>query len=84
MGIITWIIFGALAGWLAAKLAGASDQTGCLMNIVVGVIGAFIGGFVYELLTNEDWDFGFDATSFIVAVLGSIGFLVLLRLVRRP
>jgi uncharacterized membrane protein YeaQ/YmgE (transglycosylase-associated protein family) len=83
VGIIAWIIFGALAGWLAAKLAGTDDQTGCLMNIVVGVIGAFIGGALYKLVAGENWDFNFNVTSFIVAVVGSILLLLLLRLVRR-
>jgi uncharacterized membrane protein YeaQ/YmgE (transglycosylase-associated protein family) len=83
MGIIAWIIFGALAGWAAGKLAGTDDQMGCLSNIFVGIAGAFIGGALYKLATDEKWDFRFNVPSFIVAVVGSIVLLALLRVVRR-
>ena len=52
MGIIAWVIFGAIAGWVASKITGRDDQMGCLMNIVVGVIGAFIGGAIVSLFTG--------------------------------
>ena len=83
MGIIAWIIFGALAGWIASILAGTRDQMGCLSNIFIGIAGAFIGGVIYKLLTGEDWNTHFNAGSFILAVIGSILLLGLLRLVRR-
>ena len=82
MGFIAWIIFGALAGWVAGKLAGTSDQMGCLANIFVGIAGAAIGGVLYKLLTDESWDFDFNVRSFIVAVIGSVVLLALLRVVR--
>ncbi|HKG26345.1 MAG TPA: GlsB/YeaQ/YmgE family stress response membrane protein [Thermomicrobiales bacterium] len=82
MGIIAWIIFGALAGWVASKLAGTDDQMGCLSNIFVGVAGAFIGGVLYKVLTDEKWNFRFNPSSFIVAVIGSVVLLALLRVVR--
>jgi uncharacterized membrane protein YeaQ/YmgE (transglycosylase-associated protein family) len=82
MGIIAWIIFGALAGWLASKLAGTDDQMGCLSNIFIGIAGAFIGGVIYKLLTDEKWNFRFNFPSFIVAVIGSVVLLALLRFVR--
>jgi uncharacterized membrane protein YeaQ/YmgE (transglycosylase-associated protein family) len=82
MGFVAWIIFGALAGWVAGKLAGSSDQFGCLLNIVIGIIGAFIGGVLYKVLTDEAWNFRFNPSSFIVAVLGSIVLLLVLRLIR--
>jgi uncharacterized membrane protein YeaQ/YmgE (transglycosylase-associated protein family) len=49
-GIIGWIIIGGLAGFLASRVMGTSDQQGCIMDIVVGVIGAVIGGFVMNTL----------------------------------
>ncbi|HET8522802.1 MAG TPA: GlsB/YeaQ/YmgE family stress response membrane protein [Thermomicrobiales bacterium] len=82
MGIVTWIIFGAIAGWAAAKLAGDDRVEGCLTNIVIGVAGAIIGGGIYELATGRKWDFGFNVGSFAVAVVGAIVLLVLLRLIR--
>jgi uncharacterized membrane protein YeaQ/YmgE (transglycosylase-associated protein family) len=83
MGIIAWIIFGALAGWVAGKLAGTDDQMGCLSNIFIGVAGAGIGGVLYKVLTDEPWDWSFNISSFLVAVVGSIVLLALLRFIRR-
>jgi uncharacterized membrane protein YeaQ/YmgE (transglycosylase-associated protein family) len=77
MGIITWIIFGALAGWVASIIAGTNDRQGCITNIVIGVVGAFLGGFVLELVTGNQFNFAFNMRSFIVAVLGSVGLLAL-------
>lgn len=82
MGLIAWIIFGALAGWVASKLTGRDDQMGCLMNIVVGVIGAFIGGAIVSLFTGG-FSVGFNLTSFIVAVVGAVAFLAVLNLLFR-
>ena len=50
MGIILWIIFGALVGWLASLIMGTDAQQGALANIIVGIIGAVIGGWVMNLL----------------------------------
>lgn len=77
MSILSWIIFGALAGWVASILIGTDERQGCLFNILVGVIGAFIGGFVIEIITGTGFDFSFNLRSFIVAVLGSVGLLSL-------
>ncbi len=82
MGYVAWIIFGALAGWVAGKLAGTSDQMGCLANIFVGIAGAFIGGVLYKVLTDEEWNFRVNPSSFIVAVIGSVVLLALLRFIR--
>jgi uncharacterized membrane protein YeaQ/YmgE (transglycosylase-associated protein family) len=83
MGILGWIIFGALAGWVASMLAGTNERQGCIMNIIVGVIGAFLGGFLVELLTGTGISFGWDWRSFIVAVLGSILLLFITGAMRK-
>jgi uncharacterized membrane protein YeaQ/YmgE (transglycosylase-associated protein family) len=77
MGIISWVIFGALAGWVASMIAGTNERQGCLMNIVVGVIGAILGGFLVELITGNSFNFTWNIRSFIVAVIGAIGLLAL-------
>ena len=82
-GFFSWIIFGALAGWVASLLAGTNDRQGCLTNILVGVVGAFIGGFLFSLLTGDDIDFGWNLGSFAVAVIGALILLGILRAVRR-
>lgn len=78
MGIIMWIIFGALAGWLASMIMGTNSQQGGFMNIVVGIVGAFIGGFVMSLFGNTGVT-AFNLRSLLVAILGA---LILLGIVR--
>ncbi len=83
MGFLGWIIFGALAGWVASILAGTNERQGCIMNVIVGVIGAFLGGFLVELLTGTGISFGWNWRSFIVAVLGSILLLFITGAMRK-
>lgn len=83
MGIIAWLIFGALAGWVASIIAGTNERMGCFLNIIVGIAGAFIGGFLYSLLTNTEFVAHFDITSFIVAVAGAVILLLILTGFRR-
>ena len=70
MGIITWIIFGGIAGWLATKLTGTDAKYGIFANIVIGIIGAFIGGLIAGLLGGSGVT-DFNIVSFIVAVAGA-------------
>jgi len=70
MGIIAWLIFGGLAGWIASKIMGTDAQQGILLNIVVGIIGAFLGGFIGSNLLGIGVS-GFNITSFLVAVVGA-------------
>ena len=72
MGWVAWIIFGAIAGWIASIIAGTNERQGCLLNIVVGIAGAFVGGFLYSLITGAPFDFAFNVSSFIVAVVGAV------------
>ncbi|MBC7316152.1 MAG: GlsB/YeaQ/YmgE family stress response membrane protein [Chloroflexi bacterium] len=83
MGPISWIIFGALAGWVASIIAGTNRRQGCLMDIIVGIVGALIGGLIMELLGGVKPDWGFNLPSFGVAVLGAIILLVITGATRR-
>lgn len=83
MGLISWILFGALAGWVASMIAGTNRQQGCLTDIIVGVVGAFLGGFIMQLATGTKIDFSFGIQSFVVAVLGAIILLLVLGANRR-
>lgn len=69
MSILIWIVFGAIVGWLASMLTSSSN--GLLGNIVLGVIGAFIGGILMNMLGYTGVT-GFDLYSVLVAVLGAI------------
>jgi uncharacterized membrane protein YeaQ/YmgE (transglycosylase-associated protein family) len=82
MGLLSWIIFGALAGWVASLIAGTNQRQGCLTNIVVGIVGAFVGGFLVQALTGSRVQIEFDLTSFVVAVIGSVVLLAIAGLAR--
>ena len=84
MGFIAWIIVGLLAGWLAGMMMGGRGY-GVLGNIVVGIIGSLLGGFLAS--TFLGWDTGgFNLASILVAFLGAVVFLGILRLIpgRQP
>ena len=82
-GLISWVLFGALAGWVASILAGTNERQGCLMNVVVGVAGALVGGFVMELITASKFSIGWDWRSFLVAVVGAVLLLTITGLGKR-
>ncbi|MBN1755391.1 GlsB/YeaQ/YmgE family stress response membrane protein [bacterium] len=77
MGLLTWIVFGALAGWVASLLTG--KKHGCLLNILIGVIGAFMGGMISHLFLGEGLNLRFNISSFAIAVIGSVILLILVR-----
>jgi len=83
MGLVSWLLFGALAGWVASLIVGTNDRQGCLLNIVVGVVGAFLGGLIVRLLSGNGVSFGWSLQSFGVAVLGAVLLLVLSGAARR-
>ena len=83
MSIIGWIIIGALAGWIASMIMGQNEQMGWLGNIVVGILGALIGGFLYGLLTGGDFIATFNVGTLIVSIIGAIVLLAIVRLFRR-
>jgi len=79
MGIIGWIILGGLAGWIASMIAGTNARQGFIGNIVIGIIGAFLGGFIMSLL-GVDGITGFNLYSLLVALLGAVVALWLFRM----
>lgn len=79
MGILSWIILGALAGWVASMIMGKNGSMGAIANIVVGIIGAFIGGFVMSLV-NKVGVTGFNFTSFLIALLGAVILLAIVNM----
>jgi uncharacterized membrane protein YeaQ/YmgE (transglycosylase-associated protein family) len=83
LGWLSWIIFGALAGWVASLITGNRSQTGCLTNSIVGIVGAFLGGWVYSLITGHTLFVSWNLTAFIVAVLGAVVLLAVLNLILR-
>ena len=80
-GIISWIVFGALAGWVASMIAGDNARQGWLGNIIVGIVGAFIGGIIFGFLFGGgQFTMGWNVGSFIAAVIGAFILLAILRM----
>lgn len=82
MGIISWLIIGALAGWIASKITGNDKQMGAGKNILAGIAGAFIGGFIMDVLGGTGIT-GFNLWSLLVAVIGAVILLLIINLVNR-
>ena len=81
MSIIGWLIIGALAGWIASMIAGTNAQQGWVMNVVVGIVGALIGGFLVNLLMPGANVGGFNLISLIVAIVGAVILLSVYKMV---
>jgi uncharacterized membrane protein YeaQ/YmgE (transglycosylase-associated protein family) len=83
MNWLVWIIFGALAGWIASMIMGMNRQMGAIANIVVGIVGAIIGGFLMTNVFGAQGVTGFNLTSILIAIGGAVVLLFLVGMVRR-
>jgi uncharacterized membrane protein YeaQ/YmgE (transglycosylase-associated protein family) len=73
MGILSWLIVGAIAGWLAGLLVKGDEGMGVIMHIVLGIVGALVGGFIAGLLTGgNDYVTGINITTIVVATIGAV------------
>lgn len=81
IGIIVWLIIGGIVGWLASIVMRTDAQQGIILNIVVGIVGAFIGGMITGggNINNS----GLTVGTFVVSLLGAIVLLAIVNLVRR-
>jgi len=82
MNILLWIVFGAIAGWVATLIKPNTGSKGLLGNLVIGVVGSFVGGFVFNLFGGEGVT-GFNVYSLLVAVVGAIVVLAIVGAVRK-
>jgi uncharacterized membrane protein YeaQ/YmgE (transglycosylase-associated protein family) len=73
MSILAWIVVGLIAGWLAERITGRSH--GLLTNLFVGIIGAFVGGFLFSSLLGFRYEEGFNLASILVATIGAVALL---------
>jgi uncharacterized membrane protein YeaQ/YmgE (transglycosylase-associated protein family) len=78
MSFLLWIIFGALAGWIASMLTGEDARMGAFANIGVGILGAILGGWIFSLLGGPHVN-GFNLMSLVVAVSGSVVLILVVR-----
>jgi len=87
--LLGWIIIGGLAGWIASVVTGRNKRQGCLTNVIVGVIGAAIGGAAFNFFTGQGFSFSFgsfDISSlwgFAIAVVGAVVLLAIVNLISR-
>lgn len=81
MGLLSWIIVGALAGLLGQAIMGGGERAGCLVTIILGIVGAFVGGFVMSLLGFGTVD-GLNLWSIIVATIGAVIVIAIARAFR--
>jgi uncharacterized membrane protein YeaQ/YmgE (transglycosylase-associated protein family) len=81
INLIIWLLLGALVGWLASIVMRTDAQQGALLNIVVGIIGAMIGGFLLGGRTINNS--GLDLTAILVSFVGAVILLAIVNLVRR-
>ena len=79
MNIFVWIIFGAIAGWIASIITGRNKQMGAIANIVVGIIGAFLGGYIMDFFGVQGVT-GFNFQSLLVAIVGAVVVLFIVGL----
>jgi uncharacterized membrane protein YeaQ/YmgE (transglycosylase-associated protein family) len=78
LNIILWVIFGALAGWIASIIMRTNAEQGAVANVVVGIVGAVIGGWIARAITGNDVT-GFNLTSLIIAIIGAVVLLAVLK-----
>ncbi|HSK69953.1 MAG TPA: GlsB/YeaQ/YmgE family stress response membrane protein [Candidatus Limnocylindria bacterium] len=79
MNLLIWALFGAIAGFIAARLMG--EPTSLLGDIVLGIVGAIVGGFVAGLL-GINYNAGFSIEALLVAIVGAILVIFLVRRIR--
>jgi uncharacterized membrane protein YeaQ/YmgE (transglycosylase-associated protein family) len=84
MSFILWLIVGGIVGWLASLIMKTDGQQGILLNVVVGIVGAFIGGWLISpMLGTGTINEGFSIGSVVVSLIGAIILLAIVNLFRR-
>ena len=82
MNILSWILFGLVAGAVARLVVRGRQEIGCLATVAFGIMGALLGGLVGEVVLGEEVQFGWDLGPFLLAVAGSVVLLLGLEALR--
>jgi len=82
MNIILWVILGAVAGWIASMIMKTNSNQGTVTDIILGILGAVVGGVVFNLL-GAPGATGFNIYSLVVATVGAVILIWISRLVYR-
>jgi uncharacterized membrane protein YeaQ/YmgE (transglycosylase-associated protein family) len=72
MSIVAWLVVGAIAGYLAGFLVKGDEGLGIIGHIVLGIVGALVGGFLASVLLNKDMTSGINVETIVVAVIGAV------------
>ena len=85
MGIIIWLIVGGIIGWIASLVMRTDAQQGIFLNVIVGIVGAFLGGWLAGLLGigSGDINDGISIPSILTSLVGAIVLLAIVNLFRR-
>lgn len=81
MEILLWILFGGIVGWIGSVIMGTDGQQGIILNVIVGIAGAVLGGYIMNLF-GESGVSGINLYSFVVALVGAVSLLAIVKLVR--
>ena len=81
LGIIIWLVIGGIVGWLASLIMRTDAQQGLLLNVVVGIVGAFLGGLIFN--RGDINSAPLSVTAFVVSLVGAIALLAVVNLFRR-
>jgi uncharacterized membrane protein YeaQ/YmgE (transglycosylase-associated protein family) len=81
MGIFLWIVFGVLAGWVASLIMDTNTQQGLLLNMVIGIFGAMLGGWLMSYMGGTGIT-GFNLYSLLVAILGAVVLIIGVQAIR--
>lgn len=80
MSFIGWIVLGGIAGWLASIITGRNNRMGCISNILAGILGAIVGGWLFNFFGGTGVT-GFNFVSLLVAVVGAVVVLAIVNLI---
>lgn len=81
MEFLIWILFGGVVGWVASMVMNTDGQQGVMLNVIVGIIGSLLGGWLFSTF-GESGVTGLNLYSFIVALIGAVVLLGMVRMVR--
>ena len=79
MGIVSWLLFGLLAGFVARAVTPGRHKIGCLPTLAVGLVGALVGGLIGDVVLGHKVHFGWDLGPFLLAVVGAVVLLLALE-----
>jgi uncharacterized membrane protein YeaQ/YmgE (transglycosylase-associated protein family) len=79
VGIVSWLVFGLLAGFVARAVTPGRHKIGCLPTLAVGLVGALLGGLIGDVVLGHKVHFGWDLGPFLLAVVGAVALLLALE-----